>query len=173
MLQRVITELYLISEGLFALIPATFGNWLRSRNYRIWMGSMGCKFSIGQYSRIQRPKAVFIGNQVGFNDRAWIAANENNGEIYIGDQTLIGPNCTIHSGNHIFTNASIPIRAQGHEFSPIHIGKDVWIAANVTILKGVSIGDGSVIAAGSVVTHDVPAFTIYAGVPARKIAERN
>jgi acetyltransferase-like isoleucine patch superfamily enzyme len=64
------------------------------------------------------------------------------------------------------------INQQKHTSEPINIGNDVWIGANSTILKGVNIGDGAVIAAGAVVTKDVGAYTIVAGVPARKIGER-
>tara|TARA_R110000868_G_scaffold217954_4_gene468099 strand:- start:206 stop:694 length:489 start_codon:yes stop_codon:yes gene_type:complete len=162
----------MVSEGLFALTPGTVGYWLRKRNYGMWLGNLGCKFSIGQYSRIQQPKAVFISDNVSFNDRIWIAANENFGEIYFEKNTLVGPNCVFHTGNHVFSKPNEPIKTQGHVFKPIRIEEDVWIAANVTVLQGVTIGKGSIVAAGSVVNKDIPPFKIAAGIPAKIIGNR-
>jgi galactoside O-acetyltransferase len=136
------------------------------------MGRVGKEFSIGVCSRIQQPEALYLGNHVAINDHAWIAANVRNAQIYIGDYTIIGPNCVIHAGSHKFDDLKIPIRYQGHDAKPIRIGTDVWIAANVTVLSGVTIGDGSVIAAGSVVVKDVEPFSIVAGVPAKQIGSR-
>lgn len=171
-MKRVLLELYAVFEGLFCIVPGVLGQWLRKLNYKLWLGHIGKGFVIGQFSRIQQPQAVHIGNNVGINDKAWIAANSNNGNIYIGDNTLIGPNCVLHSGNHVFTEKLIPIRKQGHIFKPIVIGEDVWIAANVTILQGVKVADGAVVAAGSVVTKDVEKNTVVGGVPAKKIGSR-
>lgn len=171
-MNRVLIELYALLEGLFCIAPGVLGQWLRRLHYKQWLCEVGVGFTIGQFSRIQQPQAVSVGNNVGINDRAWIAANSRGGEIHIGDNTLIGPNCILHSGNHVFTDKLIPIRKQGYTFKPIVIGEDVWIAANVIILQGVCISDGAVIAAGSVVIKDVEKNTIVGGVPAKKIGER-
>ena len=63
----------------------------------------------------------------------------------------------------------IPEQRANLEPAPIHIGKNVWIGANSMVLPGVTIGDGAVIAAGAIVTKDVPANTIFGGIPAKKI----
>lgn len=171
-MERIKTEVFVWGEALLALLPGAFGNWIRSLYYGIFLGSVGRKFKIGAWSRIQQPNAIIIGNRVSLNDRAWVAANINGGKIYIGDDTIIGPNCVIHSGNHIFLDKSIPVWRQGFKFKEIKIGRDVWIGANVTILQGVIIDDGAVIAAGSVVTTNVDPYSVFAGVPAKKIKER-
>ena len=78
----------------------------------------------------------------------------------------------IHIGKNVFINAGCKFQDQGGMiFHPIHIGKNVWLGANVTVLPGVTIGDGAIIAAGAVVTNDVPANMIAAGVPAKVIRE--
>lgn len=171
-MKRLLIEIYVWLEAILRNIPGAIGVFFRKINYKIWLGSCGDNFRIGIYSRIQQPGALYLGKNVSFNDFAWIAANNKNGQIYIGDNSIVGPRCTIHSGNHIYDNTELPISKQGYRFAQIHIGSDVWLGANVTVLQGVSIGNGSVVAANSVVTKDVEPFTIVAGIPAKKIKDR-
>ena len=85
--------------------------------------------------------------------------------IYIGDYTMIGPNVTIATAGHPILPQ---LRQQGLQFNmPIHIGKNCWLGAGVIVLPGVSIGDNTVIGAGSIVTRDVPANVVAAGNPCR------
>jgi len=91
--------------------------------------------------------------------------------VTIGDDTLIGEYVSIRDANH-GTSAAALIRSQPLESKPISIGRNVWIGRGCCILKGVTIGDGAVIAANTVVTHDVQPNTIHAGVPAREIGKR-
>ncbi|MNR23677.1 putative acetyltransferase [compost metagenome] len=86
---------------------------------------------------------------------------------------MIGPNVTIYSQNHLYKDISIDIQKQGYERKPVIIGTDVWIACNAILLPGVTIGNGCVIAAGSIVTHSTPPYTIVAGVPAKVIGHRS
>ena len=101
-------------------------------------------------------KNVFINSGCRFQDQ---------GGIFIGDGTLIGHNVVLATLNH----GIAPDERHDLFPSPIHIGKNVWIGANATVLPGVTIGDNAVIAAGAVVTKDVPANTVAAGIPAKKI----
>ncbi|TNZ55020.1 acyltransferase, partial [Vibrio parahaemolyticus] len=80
--------------------------------------------------------------------------------ITIGENTLIASGSTLISRNHKFSDIDKYIKEQGYQNAPIVIGNDVWIGFNSTILPGVSIGDGAVIAAHSVVTKDVPSYTV-------------
>jgi acetyltransferase-like isoleucine patch superfamily enzyme len=91
------------------------------------------------------------------------------GGVTIGDRSLIGYRTQILSGNHRIPVGKERIFGSGHVVEPVVIGADVWIGANCTILPGVSIGSGAVVAAGSVVTKDVGEYTVVAGVPAREI----
>ena len=85
----------------------------------------------------------------------------------------MGTDVTIITRNHRFDRTDIPMMEQGFEEErPVYIGNDVWIGDRALILPGVHIGDGSIIAAGAVVTKDVPPYSIAAGVPARKIRDR-
>lgn len=105
-------------------------------------------------------KNVFINAGCKFQDQ---------GGIYIGDGALIGHNAVLATINHLEN----PKLRASMTFNPIHIGKNVWLGANVTVLPGITIGDGCIIAAGSVVTKDVPENMVAAGVPAKIIREVN
>lgn len=94
------------------------------------------------------------------------------GSIHIGEDVLIGPNTTIAAANHTYSDVDIPIVQQEITRDGIDIADDVWIGANCTIVDGVTIEEGAVIAGGSVVTDSVPPYTVVAGVPAEKIGER-
>lgn len=90
---------------------------------------------------------------------------QDQGGIYIGNDCLLGHNATLCTINH----AQDPDRRGDMEFHPIHIEDKVWLGANVTILPGVTIGEGAIVAAGAVVTKDVPPRTIVGGIPAKFI----
>lgn len=99
-------------------------------------------------------KNVFINMGCKFQDQ---------GGIFIGDGALIGHNVVLATLNH----AMSPEDRSTMVPAPIHIGKKVWIGSNATVLPGVTIGDGAIVAAGAVVTRDVPENTMVGGVPAR------
>lgn len=103
-------------------------------------------------------KNVFINACCRFQDQ---------GGIEIGDGSLIGHNTTIATLNHDFN----PLKRRNLTPSPVKIGKNVWIGSDCTILPGVTIGDGAIIGAGSVVTKSIPQNVIAVGNPARVIKE--
>jgi len=107
---------------------------------------------------------VFIGTGCEFNFRR---------QITVGSDCLIAAGCRFIDHDHGMARRDLPMAAQadGGE-APIVLQEDVWLGANVVVLKGVTISRGAVIAAGAVVTRDVPAFEIWGGVPARKLGER-
>ena len=105
---------------------------------------------------IEMGKDVFINAGCCFQDQ---------GGITIGDGTLIGHQVVLATLNHSLE----PSKRKNLIPAPIHIGKNVWIGAHATILSGVNIGDGAVVAAGAVVTKDVAAHTVVGGVPAKFI----
>lgn len=107
-------------------------------------------------------KNIHIGKQVFINMGCKF---QDQGGIFIGDGTLIGHNVVLATLNH----AMQPERRSDMLPAPIHIGKRVWISSNATVLPGVTIGDGAVVAAGAVVTKNVPANTVVGGVPAKAI----
>lgn len=94
-------------------------------------------------------------------------------KVELGDYSMIAHDVSIIGGDHDYSKIGIPIIFSGRgELKNTVIGKDVWIGAYSKIMAGVKIGDGSIIALGSVVTKDVEPFSIYGGVPAKKIKDR-
>ncbi len=92
--------------------------------------------------------------------------------IRIGKNVRIAPFVQMIASDHVFTDVNRPICGQGSKNAPITIEDDVWVAGKVIITAGVTIGTGSVLAAGAVVTKDVPPYSIVGGVPARIIRSR-
>lgn len=117
---------------------------------------------------IHYPENVELDSDVHMGRGVFISGQ---GGVSVGKWVLIGPHTVIHSANHVYDNPSIPIQKQGHEPRAITIEDDVWIGANVTVLPGIRIGRGSVVAAGSVVTSDVDPYLVVGGVPARLIKQ--
>jgi acetyltransferase-like isoleucine patch superfamily enzyme len=99
----------------------------------------------------------------------WIGAS---GKITIGAGVMLGPRVIIIPENHVFERTDIPIREQGVKREPVVIEDDCWIGTNATILAGVTIGKGSIVAAGAVVNKSFPAGSIVGGVPARLLKSR-
>ena len=105
-------------------------------------------------------KNLTIGKNVFFNSGCKV---QDQGGVVIDDGALIGHNVVLATLNHGFA----PQERHNLIPAPIHIGKNVWIGSNSTILSGVIIGDDAVVAAGAVVTKDVPAGTVVSGIPAK------
>lgn len=131
--------------------------------------SCGCGVKINGELYISLRQAVSIGNNVHIGDNAFF---KTEGGLTIGDNTHISRNVTIYTVNHNYEGQVLPYD-RDVILRPVSIGKNVWIGMNVSIVPGVSIGDGVIVGVGSVITKDVPAYTIVGGGPAKKIAERN
>lgn len=105
-------------------------------------------------------KNIIIGRDVFINSGCHF---QDQGGIEIGDGSLIGHNVVLATINHDLD----PGKKRKNHYAPIKIGAYVWIGSNATVLSGVTVGDWAVIAAGAVVTKDVPPRTVVGGVPAR------
>jgi acetyltransferase-like isoleucine patch superfamily enzyme len=95
------------------------------------------------------------------------------GGVEIGDDTLLSMHCTVLSSNHTVPAPGVLIRSQPDILLPTKIGRDVWLGAGVSVLGGVTIGNGCIVGAGAVATHDLPPESISVGVPARVVGHRS
>ena len=131
------------------------------------------QFSLGDYSVIE--SFACINNAVGdviIGDHTRIGLhNTIIGPVTIGNHVNLAQGITVTALNHSFEDTEKRIDEQGIHTTPVTIGDDVWIGANAVILPGVHIGQHCVIAAGAVVTKDVPPHSLVAGVPAKIIKQ--
>ena len=94
-------------------------------------------------------------------------------DLVLGDYVLMGPDVIIYSSSHEYKDPDVPVILQGGvERRPVVIGNDVWIGTRVIIMPGVHIGNHVIIGANSVVTHDIPDYSVAAGSPARVVRNR-
>ena len=91
------------------------------------------------------------------------------GPVVVDDDALLAQNVVLSALNHNYEDIRRPIRDQGVAMAPIHIGKGSWIGANAVVLPGVRVGCNTVIAAGAVVTQDIPDYCVAVGSPARVV----
>jgi acetyltransferase-like isoleucine patch superfamily enzyme len=115
------------------------------------------------------------GGSIRIARRVWLGPYVvvyGHGGVDIGEETLISMHATILSSNHSVPQVGMFIRDTPDVLLPTKIGRDVWVGANAVILGGVTIGDGAVVGAGAVVTRDVEAGAIVAGIPARIVRLR-
>ncbi|MDV5037619.1 acyltransferase [Vibrio diabolicus] len=128
--------------------------------------NLGKNVEIGPFCTIW-PLDLNVGDKVQINPGTVVY-----GVVEIGEMSMIGPNCNIIGGNHNFSDVSIPMIVQGSTEKGVIIENDVWLGAGVTVLDGVKIGTGAIVAAGTVVTKSVAPYTINAGIPNKKISDR-
>lgn len=129
------------------------------------------RFSLGDYSVIESFSCVnnAVGDVViGHHTRIGLH-NTVIGPVTIGNHVNLAQGITVTALNHNFSDTSKRIDQQGVSTTPVTLGDDIWIGANAVILPGVTIGNHSVVAAGAVVTKDIPPYTLVGGVPARII----
>ena len=135
----------------------------------------------GEGGRIQGPIAFHYGKHTKIGKDFFANFNftvQDDGQVTIGDFCNFGPNVTIVTPVHpmVASERRVMLTAQGEKkhlcyAKPVHIGNDCWFGASVTVCPGVTIGDGCVIGAGSVVTRDIPPNSFAAGVPCQVIRE--
>lgn len=128
----------------------------------------------GQHVNIESGADFDWGNVVWLGDHSDLGINcQLHGEVHIGNHTIMGPDVSIWTGNHGIERCETPIMYQeSPPQRPVWIGNDVWIGSRAIILAGVRVHDHAVIAAGAVVTKDVPEWAIVGGNPAKLIRYR-
>lgn len=139
--------------------------------------TFGDNVTVGRYAMI-RPsgyygreigEGMYMGNNSNVGPYCYIGCS---GKVWIGENVLMGPRVTIIAENHNFQEIHVPIKHQGVTRQSVVIEDDCWLGTGSLILAGTHIGKGAIVAAGAVVTQNVPSQAIVGGVPARVLKHR-
>lgn len=165
-----------VLHGLFFLLYSPFKYWsfpfanlFRYAVLRLFSRDIHSAY-ISDGVTVWFPWRVKIGRNCSLNQGVNI---DGYGGVVLGDAVRVAAYASINSSDHDFSDLSQPIHKQGMITSPVIIEDDVWIGNHVVINRGVRIGQGSVIGSASVVTRDIPAFSVAVGVPCRVIRSRH
>jgi len=159
----VVTAIYLLRFGarVSARAEVELSGWIR----------FGRGTQVGSFCKIKASEGPLeIGANVSIGANSFISASA--GGVVIGDYTMIATGVAINGNSYRYDDLETPMCLQEKTSLGIRIGRDVWVGANATLIDGITIGDGAIVAAGAVVTRDVPALGIVGGVPARLIKLR-
>ena len=155
-----------VLEWLLHVVPDYgWGIALRGRLFGHFLGGCGRNFKVNIGAHFYDPQGLTVGDHVYIGFHSYIG----NGKITMEDEVVVGPFCSITAGNHRQRNESV--RFGPYEMKPITIGRGSWLGAHVSIMPGVTIAPGNIIAAGAVVTRDTEPYGVYAGVPAVRIKD--
>lgn len=166
---RLRDELKELALLLLASLPLDVGNRIRSFFLRRFLQEIGRNtiFYSGFY--IANPECVSVGSNCTFARGIFITGA---GGVRIGDWVGFGPDVKVWSVNHRFDDPDRPWQLQGWDKKPVVIEDDVWLAANVFVMPGVTIGKGAIVSASTVVARNVPPYAIVAGNPGRVVGWR-
>lgn len=168
-LKRLFFGIYSFAENLARIILELLPHPLRYWIFKVMFARLGSDSMIDYQTYFRYPWKISIGNGVWINRGCEFYGSmlASNAQITIGDHCAFGPRVRVLSATHDYRRLDLPDLA-----ASVTVGNYVWIGAGATLLPGVSIGDGAVVAAGSVVTRDVAPFTVVAGNPARFLKNR-
>ncbi len=192
---KITTDSRLSFRKLFYLLKTISKATFRSSSFYKWLRAFFCEYIVNDFLPIipfwTIRKAYLKALNVKIGKDTFMMKNctmLTPGRLKIGEYSHINHGCLLDArggiiiGNCTSVSYNVSIITGGHDiqsetfsgvYHPIVIGDHVWIGANATILQNVNIGDGAIVCAGAVVTKDIPPYTIYGGVPAKKIGERN
>ena len=148
-------------------VPGRIGSFLRTK--LMGFGACGKNVVIDDHVWIQCPERLLIGDDCRIHRMTYLDAI---GGIEIGSHSGISSGTQIYTSNHRYKDKNNLYYYQGYDLAKVVIEEDVWIGAGSLILAGVTLKQGTIVAAGSVVTKDSEPYSVIAGVPARKIGQR-
>ena len=140
------------------------------------VGSHGNSVHFGRHVRFYGINNVYLGSDVALGEHNLLMCTR--AKIEIGDHVMTGPGVTIITGGHRMDLRDRPMTSITNDEKLVENDQDIilegdnWIGANAIILKGVTIGEGAVVAAGAIVTKDVPKYSVVGGIPAKVIKNR-
>lgn len=163
-------ELESYAMWLFRGVPGVLGYLTRYLLYKALFGKLDSLCVIQPNVFFVNCRRIRCGRNFAVNSNTYINAV---GGVDIGDDVLFGPNVVISSGEHQYSSEKTPVTLQPIVRKKIIIGNGVWIGANAVIMPGVTLGEGTVVGAGSIVTKPTEPFSVVVGVPAKKIRSRD
>ena len=165
-----------ISPAFTLLYELAVSRWTTRRLARLRLRLLRPKFALlGNGARVSFQTRILEPAKIRIGERSVIpnwSVLDGRGGLQIGDDCLLGFENIILTSTHESSSIDLPIKNQGMYQSPVHIRDDVWTGCRVVVLPGVTIGSRAIIAAGSVVTKDIPPWSVAGGVPARVIRDR-
>ncbi len=162
---------YLVSPTLYKRLAALFGYYIHDHVAPVTQMTLKGNPRIHPTASLRQGTNITLGENGHINQYCCIWASPDS-RIVLGDNLLMGPGCKIFSSNHSAERLDVPMNVQPFREADITIGNDVWLGANTVVTAGVSIGEGTIVAAGAVVTKDLPEYVIAGGIPAKVIKER-
>jgi len=153
-----------LQKIIYSIIKSSY--YARGFIYSFFLKKTGRSFAVSRNCFISGLGNISVGDNITIQFGTVI---NGSGGLVIENNVLLAHGVKIYTENHIYENRNLDIVSQGAERKNVFIGRGSWICANVIILPGVSIGRHSVAAAGSVVTKNVPDYSVVAGVPAKII----
>jgi acetyltransferase-like isoleucine patch superfamily enzyme len=154
------------------------GRFARLANFFGYDGSGRGDMKLAQGVRLSPTISVRNGSRVSIGTGAHVGqwcylwAGDHHGSIEIGDHALLAPEVFITASDYDFDQGAGPVMDLPKRESDVRIGRHTWLGVRVVVVAGVTIGDGAIIAAGAVVTRDIPPNSVAAGVPARVVRRR-
>jgi len=160
-------------EAVLGTVPGKTGNFFRGFCYGLFFRDLrGKHLSIGQATHIWFPWNITIASNSHIGRNSQLSCVQP-GHLLIGANVMISPYVMITATAHNFEDEAVPMQLQGLSSKKTVVEDDVWVGGKSIILPGVTVGRGSIVAAGSVVTKDVPSFAVVGGNPAKIIRYRN
>lgn len=156
----------------------TWKQFARLANFFAYDSAERSAMTLGKDVRLSPAISIRNGHRIEIGDGAHIGQGDHlwggdtHGRISIGHHALLAPNVFITASDYDFDAGDGPVMDQPKREADVSIGSNTWLGANVVVVAGVRVGDGAIVAAGSVVTRDVPAGAVVAGVPARVVRQR-
>lgn len=160
--------LYFTCYGVVKYLPPPVGDAARYLVLKLFVKQIQ-SWKVKDGVTLWFPEGVSIGRHVTINEGVFL---DGFGGLTINDHCRIAHGCSFISEDHVFDDRTKPIWQQGKRAGAIVLEEDVWCGCGVKVMSGVTIGRGSVIAAGAVVTRDIPPYSIAMGVPARVVGVR-
>ena len=156
-------------SGLLWIIVDILPHFIRNLIFRLIFKAYGKETMLDYRSFVRYPWRVSLGSRVAINRgcELYPSMQTDQGLITLEDNVVLGPGVIIFSSGHDYTALHLPDIS-----APVKVGKYAWIGGKSIILPGVTIGEGAIIGAGSVVTKDIPAYTVAVGNPAKVIKNR-